>query len=196
MVKGKIIFLNGVSSTGKTSLAKALQERLDEPYYVINVDSFLGTGIMFPEKFATADDAGYEMFLRTSSGMHHVIKLYSDMGLNTIVDHCLVSNFFDRDPKGLEECVELLHEYPVLFVHVTCPIEELRRREKERGDRRIGQAKEQLSILVPQDTYDITIDTHNESKDACIERIVAAFKYPDQLTAFKTLWSQQHNRTE
>lgn len=31
--KGKIILLNGVSSAGKTSLAKKLQEVLDEPYF-------------------------------------------------------------------------------------------------------------------------------------------------------------------
>jgi chloramphenicol 3-O phosphotransferase len=31
--------------------------------------------------------------------------------------------------------------YPVLFVLVECPLEELERREKARGDRQIGQAR-------------------------------------------------------
>ena len=41
MEKGKIIFLKGVSSSGKTTLAKSLQEQLNEPFYWPAADSFL-----------------------------------------------------------------------------------------------------------------------------------------------------------
>ena len=34
----KIIYLNGPSSSGKTTLAKALQESLEEPYLHIGID--------------------------------------------------------------------------------------------------------------------------------------------------------------
>jgi len=37
--KGNIIFLNGVSSAGKSTLSKALQSRLD--YYWFSVDVFI-----------------------------------------------------------------------------------------------------------------------------------------------------------
>ena len=47
MNKGKIIVLNGVSSSGKTTLAKALQEALDEPYTRLSIDDFIN---MMPEK--------------------------------------------------------------------------------------------------------------------------------------------------
>ena len=191
--KGNIIFLNGVSSSGKTTLAKALQGKLNVPYYIINVDMFLGSGIMFPEKFATNDDSGFEVFCRTLSGMHQVIKLYSDMGMNTIVDHVLTNDFFGKNPKSIENCVELLHEYPVLFIHVTCPIEELRRRENERGDRQAGQAESQLVQLVPQDIYDLTVDTYNETIGVYTEKIVAALNFPEKFNAFKTLWLQQQD---
>ncbi|MCL2003175.1 MAG: AAA family ATPase [Oscillospiraceae bacterium] len=192
MEKGKIIFLNGVSSAGKTTLAKALQERFDEPYYIINVDMFLGTGIMFPEKFATNDLAEFEMFVRTLSGMHHSIKLYSDLGMNTIVDHVLVNRFFDLgNPKLMEECVELLHEHPVLFVHVTCSVEKLRRREKKRSDRHSGQAEGQLVQLVPKDTYDLIVDTYNSTLDECVDEIITTLGCPDRFMAFKVLWAQQ-----
>ena len=43
MSKGKIIFLNGVSSSGKTTVAKELQARLSEPYCWLSVDSFIDT---------------------------------------------------------------------------------------------------------------------------------------------------------
>jgi len=113
--------------------------------------------------------------------MHHTIKLFSDMGLNVIIDHVL------EKQEWLDECAEILHENPVLFVHVTCPLVELQRREKERGDRRIGQAESQLPRLSPQDTYDISVDTHNNSKEECADKIIEALNYPEKFTAFKNL---------
>jgi len=47
MTQGTIIFLNGTSSSGKTSIARALQKSLDEPYLYLSVDSFLD---MLPEQ--------------------------------------------------------------------------------------------------------------------------------------------------
>jgi chloramphenicol 3-O-phosphotransferase len=52
MEKGKIIFLNGVSSSGKTTLAKSLQERLPDLFYWIAVDIFID---MMPKKYFSID---------------------------------------------------------------------------------------------------------------------------------------------
>ena len=38
----KIIYLNGPCSSGKTSLAKALQESLSEPYLHLGIDKLIG----------------------------------------------------------------------------------------------------------------------------------------------------------
>jgi chloramphenicol 3-O-phosphotransferase len=40
MASGRIIFLNGSSSAGKTTLASTLQQLLDEPYQHIALDQF------------------------------------------------------------------------------------------------------------------------------------------------------------
>ena len=40
MNKGRIIFLNGVTSSGKTSIVEALQERNDVFFYVVANDLF------------------------------------------------------------------------------------------------------------------------------------------------------------
>jgi len=179
MERGKIIFLNGVSSSGKSTLAKSLQEKLTEPYCWLSIDNFLNT---IHEKFRNSE---YRTSLRqTMRAMHHTIKLFSDMGLNVIVDHVL------EKQEWLNECAEILHEYPVLFVHVTCPLEELRRREKERGDRQIGLAERQLSLLNLIDTYDIAVDT---STKECTDKIIKLLDYPEKFTAFKTLWVQRSN---
>ncbi len=39
---GNIIFLNGTSSSGKSSIAKELQALLAQPYVHMSVDGFLG----------------------------------------------------------------------------------------------------------------------------------------------------------
>jgi len=90
-----------------------------------------------------------------------------------------------------QEYVELFHDHPVLFVLVTCPLEELRRREKERGDRIIGQAEEQLLELMPQSMYDITVDTYTNTSEECADKIIEMLDNIEKCTAFKNLWSQR-----
>ena len=48
MDKGRIIFLNGTSSSGKSSIAKALQNLLETPFLHVSADDFLS---MLPERF-------------------------------------------------------------------------------------------------------------------------------------------------
>ncbi len=185
MEKGKIIWLNGVSSAGKSTLAKTLQDRLLEPFYVLANDMFTDDKVA-PDKFIKIDvDATYQRVLK---GMYYAVKGFSDAGINTIVDDVLLKeNGYNR----LKQCVELLHDYPVLFVHVTCPIDELRRREEERNDRYIGMGESQLSILTPQDTYDISVNTYTNSKEDCVDKVIEKLNCPDKFTAFKTIWLQR-----
>jgi chloramphenicol 3-O-phosphotransferase len=192
MGKGKIIFLNGVSSSGKTTLAATLQERLAEVYYAFGADTF---AFMSPKKYINHKHPECGIVIgKAVSIMPQAVKLYSDMGFNIIVDHVLgAPNDFNKG--GAYEFIEPLYDYPVLFVHVVCPADELRRREKERGDRKIGQAEKQLTSLYPQDTYDITINTFDNSKEKCADEIIALLEHPEKFSAFKNLWlSYSHIR--
>lgn len=185
MEKGKIIFLNGVSSAGKTTLAQALQNIAAEPYYYISQDTFCD---MWPGKHWELDPE--KMFNHTMSLMYKTIKIFSDSGNNVVVDHVLLNN--DRlkslNKEGtLQDCVETLYGYPVLFVHVICPLDELRRREKERGDRDIGNAESQLEYIDPQDTYDVTVDTHESKIDECAGHILRLFDEHREMKAFEIL---------
>lgn len=177
MEKGRIILLNGVSSVGKTTLAKTLQERLSDPFYLMDVDTFVG---MAPEKYHKIE--GISVQHKFVSKMFHAIKLFSDLGFDLVVPF-----IFMNGANLLEEWVTMLHVYPVLFVHVTCSVEELRRREKERGNRGIGEAEAQLSLLVPQDTYDITVDTYSLSVEECADKIIELIDNPENFKAFKLL---------
>jgi len=176
MDKGKIIFLNGLSCTGKTTLAQKLQERLSEPFYAFSSDTFIR--LFTPKKFLGPEtDTAYKSMLM----LPYTIKSYSNKGLHTIVDTVFTIHEF------MQECVDVLHDYPVLFVHVTCELEEHRRRAKERGDS-FEWVEKQSSKFMPKEPYDLIIDT---SKDDCIDKIIELLHYPDKFTAFKTLWSQR-----
>jgi len=185
MGKGSIIWLNGVSSSGKSTLAKALQDRLSEPFYVLANDMFTDDPVC-PVKFVDID--ANDTYQRALMGMYHAVKGFSDTGINVIADDVLlIENGYDR----LGQCVELFHDYPIMFVHVTCPVDELRRREELRGDRGFGQGEGQIAILTPQDTYDVTVDTFDSSIVECADKIIELLNYPEKFTAFKTLWSQR-----
>jgi chloramphenicol 3-O phosphotransferase len=187
MEKGNIIILNGVSSSGKTTLAKTLQERLSHPFFHMDVDVFC---LMSPEKFNIDN---YSVQWNFVSNMFHTVKLYADMGFNLIVPCAFLNEGHFGD--FLKNCVTLLHMYPVLFVHVKCPVDELRRREKERGDRKIGDAETMLPTLVPKDIYDIEVDTYNLSVEECADRIIDRLNSSDKFTAFETLWTQIQPKT-
>ena|GEM_PF-425431 len=187
--KGKIIILNGVTSAGKTTLAKSLQASLTEPFYLLSYDAFCE---MSPRKYQEINPRQTNQKIKT--GFHHVIQLFSDMGINVIVDHVVLEGKGERTNHtklyDLEECVWLLHAYDVVFVHVTCPLEELRRREIKRGDRVHGTAEYQLSRINPKDTYDITVDTMNESIESCVERIITILERTEKHTAFQRIWEE------
>lgn len=194
MEKGKIIFLNGVSSTGKTTLAKSLQLRLTEPYHWLNVDTFI-TFTDMKHNPATYFEEGKDPV----SLYPHIIKLYSDLGVNVIADAAFMKW---QGPtlflalETLEKCIEMLHEYPLLYVHVTCPLEELHRRHKERGDRGSELNIKQSEHLLAGEShgiYDITVDTFQNTKEECADKIIELLEEPEKHTAFKTLWSQRQD---
>ncbi|MCL2158465.1 MAG: chloramphenicol phosphotransferase CPT family protein [Oscillospiraceae bacterium] len=177
--KGKIIYLEGVSSSGKTTLARKLQARLSEPFFLLAGDMFWD---MAPPPKSFENNV---IFPKVESATINTLKLFPTLCINVIIDFIpvgtdyLINNFIN-DP----------YEFPALYVNVTCPIEELRRREKERGNRQIGLAESQLAELSPN-IYDIIVDTHNNSTEECADKIIEMLNYPEKWTAFKSIWQQR-----
>lgn len=159
VTKGKIIILNGVSSAGKTTLSKALQSSLDEHYFWVANDTFCD---MCAGKFWDSDcmKTIYDALL----AMIHCSKTMSDLGYNIIIDQVFLNDNTQGDL--LEICVRTLINNPVFFVRVDCSdLQELRKREKERGDRNIGQAESQLPLIHQHGVYDMEIDTAGEKAE-------------------------------
>ena len=189
MEKGKIIFLTGTSSAGKSTLARTLQDRLTEHFYWLDYDNFIHMAVDKPGKVTDP----YTFFQKGKDPvtvLFQTIKMFSDLGINVISEGCFFRPF-PKEIKAYEFSVNFLHEYPVLSVLVTCPIEELRRREKERGNRRIGEGEQRLADIDLNVVYDITVDTFINTPEECADVIIDLLKYPDRFSAFKTLWAQR-----
>ena len=167
--KGRIIILNGVSSSGKTTLAKAIQEQAPIPVYRLDIDDFI---CMSPEKFNDYEHNDFSVQYAVASKFFHVVKLFSDMGFDLVVP-----NMFFQDTDTLKEFRVLLKNYPVLVVNITCPVEELKKRELLRGDRTPGSAQKQLQLLETRFDHSITVNNFENTNEECAEMIIKAFLF-------------------
>jgi chloramphenicol 3-O phosphotransferase len=203
----QIIFLNGPSSAGKTEIAKELQQILVEPYLHVGVDMFYK---MLPRRYfgrdpiqgepayqgfrwktiKKGDEISYDLTpgpigYKLIFGMQMAVAALASAGNNIILDENVIY-------KGqLEGYLKVLKVYNVIFVGIRCSIDELRKREKQRGNRHIGHVMGHYhlthGLVDAKGSYDLDIDTTNKAPIECAERI-ASFLHTNQLpTAFQQL---------
>ena len=165
MEKGRIIFLNGVTSTGKTSIVEALQDREDIFFYVVANDLFQE---MVGDKYLHENYWKYlsEVIIM----MYHTAKLYSDMGKNVLIDGILVER--DEIKPHYQQLMESLKENPLDIVEVYCPLDICRQRNIARGDRFETQSQEQHELMAKDIKYSLKVDTSIHSPEECAEIIV------------------------
>ena len=208
MTPGKIILLNGASSSGKTSILKALQEVLDEPYLDAGIDKFIW---MLPKRYLNpplwqeifeytyaADGSGRIVSICAAprgrmlmSGMHHAIAALAEAGNNVLADHVLL------EPAWVRECADIFAELPALFVGVRCPLEIMEAREQERRDRTLGQARAQYVPAHAHGIYDLEVDTSIATPQACalhIKRWLLDGPPPSAFKELKVIY--QHDASE
>ncbi len=182
---GRIILLNGTSSSGKSTLVRALQDRLPDPWLEIGIDRFV---FALPGRYRdqplwsdvfryVRDYAGRpDRFTiqagplgeRLVSGMHRTAAALADEGIDVIVDHVLLERAW------LDECRRLWAPYAPLYVGVRCPLHVVQERERNRRDRTIGQAAAQFAVVHRWGDYDLEVDTSVLSPDQAADRIAGA----------------------
>lgn len=182
--------MNGTSSSGKTSIAMEMKNQGEIPFHHLSVDQFAQNYEQFidntyPDMKPTRELEAHVMtdilFDPISSLYYATIKLFSEMGLNVIVD-TVISN-----DKWFNGFYDLLLDYPILFVGVHCSKEELTRREQSRGDRAIGLAHSQFDYIYSYDEYDLEVNTEELSSAACAEKILSFINSEQEYSAFKKL---------
>lgn len=176
MQDGLIVFLNGTSSSGKTSISKELIRITNHDFMHISVDRFSEGLIqsyieMFPEFKEIMEDNNDKTNEILSPPVvklfYETIKYFAVIGKCVIVDSLIVGE------EQMGECLESIGDLNVIFVGVQCPLEELERRELARGDRHIGLAKSQYAHIHSHGEYDLTVNTYDSSTQECAEKILA-----------------------
>lgn len=179
---GRIVFLNGVGSAGKSTIAKALQAITAEPFLHVEMDAFLR---MLPEAsfgrpegltFETAEEDGKPsviirtgpMAMRVFRGMRHAVAAMAAQGNDLILDEVLTG------PERAEYAA-LLSPFTVFLVGVFAPLAVLEARERARGDRMIGLARWQYGRVHAGMRYDLTLDTSRTSAADCARTIKERF---------------------
>ena len=165
MNKGRIIFLNGVTSSGKTSIVDALQEREDVFFYVVANDLF--------EQMVGDGDLRRDYWKYLSEViimMYHTAKLYSDMGKNVLIDGILVER--EEIKPHYHQLLEILRDNPLDVVEVYCPPDICRQRNLRRQDRRETQSDEQAERMAKDIRYSLRVDTSIQSPAECADIIL------------------------
>lgn len=186
VLPGQIVLLNGVSSSGKSSIARQLLIDLDRPFFHIGVDMI---GAMRSEsRTHELDVATLEGVLRRArAGFHRAVAGMALAGNDVIMDHVL------SEPWRLRDCLAVMAGIDVVFVGVHCSLDELRRREQQRGDRPLGTAARQIEQVHAHRIYDLEVDTSTDAVKICSAQIKAflgrspAYRAFDQLRAAANL---------
>jgi chloramphenicol 3-O phosphotransferase len=209
MAAGRITVLNGGSSTGKTSMARALQAQWDGTLLYLGLDTVLHE-VLGPAAFRQGARAAEGVTFRPLPGcepprvqlvygpgvdwvvsaLHQSVALLAERGYDLVVDHVLTER------RWLEECVRLWRDLPVLFVRAQCPWEVVEARVRGRTDRPGLTLPLFLSIARWQfdsvhahvgNMYDLTVDTAHASPEECAARIVRYWREAESPSAFRRL---------
>lgn len=181
----QIIYLNGPSSSGKTTLAKALQEAFEEPFLRLGIDAIIGwmpekindwTGGEAPLGYSWKQGRDKEGFpiqeLQIGPYAQKIGKVFQEIVLTLARrGQYLIIDDVSFGKRQLDEWKEILKDFAVLWVGVNAPLTVLEQREKERKDRRVGSARGQFYTVHQDAIYDLEIDTYQESLCENIKKI-------------------------
>ena len=186
MTAGVIIFLNGTSSAGKTTLAYALQDKLASSYQHVALDQFRdglpgkfrglnapagtdgarGLNVVPSEGRTTKIEFGATGIILLR-GMRRAIAAMADAGNNIIIDDIILHEDF------LQDYLQVFADLQVYFVGVYCPLSVVNERELRRPGRFPGTAAGHLETCHAHKIYDVEVDTAVQSVDDCSEKVIS-----------------------
>lgn len=183
--KYQIIYLNGPSSSGKTTLAHLLQQELDVLFLHIGIDRVIG---MMPDKLNNweggpaplgfswknaIDETGYPIqeiqlgpFARKMSDTLKAIVLTMAQ-----LDHYIIIDDVAFGEKDMDKWRVVLKDYQVLWIGIHTLLSLLEQREQQRGDRIIGSARAQYYQVHKECVYDLEFDTSKDSSEKIVHDI-------------------------
>jgi chloramphenicol 3-O phosphotransferase len=182
------VVLNGTSSAGKTSIAEAIRAVSPLPWQISGIDSFLALvpDTMFAAPGADAASEGFTWVTATVNGVpcwdvvpgaqalgfaravHQYWAASAAEGFNQVIDHVLLSSVMAAD------LTTRLSPHRPLYVGVRCPSDVIDERERQRGDRVIGQGRGIASHVHSYVPYDLEVDTSVLTSQEAAHSVLAA----------------------
>jgi len=160
-----VVVVNGASSTGKSTLVAAAQPLLPRPFLAFGLDLLL-FGAALP--LDTAGRVRDWTALRPGvlAGHRRAVRAFADTGVDVIPDVVLESQ------EQADDWDAVLVGLDVLWIGLHASVDELRRRERARGDRPVGDAEQDLRTVHTFHGYDLELDSA-EGVEACARRLAA-----------------------
>lgn len=179
-MRGRIILLHGASSSGKSTLARALQQALDGPFWHFSIDHLRDAGVLPLTRIRAGEFEWPALRPAFFEGFHRCLPALAGAGNDLIVEHVVESRAW------LDRLATLLAGFDVFFVGIHCSLPELERRERARGDRRIGEAEADFHSVHGFARYDLELDG-TDGPAANVERLLRAWRARGSPTAFERL---------
>lgn len=158
-----VVVLNGGSSSGKSSLARCLQDQLASTWMALGVDDLIRAlpggdrpvGEQSTIRFSDDGtvDANQE-FRRAELAWYRGLAAIARCGIGLIVEEVFLSGSTSQ-----RRLADALSDLPVLWVGVRCDADIAATREANRADRVIGMAHQQAEHVHDGVHYDLVVDT-------------------------------------
>lgn len=177
---GCIILLNDASSSGKSTLAAALRERLPLPFWHYSIDHLISAKILPHARIDSGEFPWPSLRPQFFEGFHNSIPALAAAGNHLIVEHIVETEAW------MQRLLLLLEGFDVFFVGLHCPLDELERRERQRGNRRIGEARADFEVTHTLGRYDFECSA-TEAADTVAARLAEAWAARGSSGAFTAM---------
>ncbi|MDK1360254.1 chloramphenicol phosphotransferase [Arthrobacter sp. zg-Y1219] len=180
----QVIVLNGGSSSGKSSITRALQELLPGIWLTFGVDTFLDA---LPDR-GRSPRAGitYEQDGSiTFSTEHRALERSWYTGLGSMAGagaHLILDEVLLSGGSGQERLRSAFSDVNMAWVGVRCDPDVAASREAQRADRVEGMARQQARGVHRGVTYDFEVNTTKRSTEECAHDIARWLQLPNDKT--------------
>lgn len=174
----KVVFLNGPSSSVKTSIANILQETTPDNFMQIGIDKVIS---MMPDHLNdwTGKQSTIGFWWEVTKDLNG--KIYSNIKLGDFAEkvsmsffsltkallndgHNVIIDDVCLDPNKAQNWKQLLSNFNTFYIGITANLEDLEKREMSRKNRIIGSARAQAAIVHHTGfDYDLMINTSIKS---------------------------------
>ena len=183
--KFQIIYINGPSSSGKSTLARALQQALDTPFLHIGIDRIIG---MMPEKLnnweggyapqgfswkQSVDEAGHRIHeIQMGPFAKKISQALKEIVVTLVkMQHYVIIDDVAFGASDVDSWRKILQEYKVLWIGIKAPLPHLEEREKQRSNRIGGSARAQFFPVHNGVSYDLEFDTAKDPLETIVKAI-------------------------